>query len=257
MFADGASIALFFQGFFGQMMGYFTVVGLFYLFVWKWGAQRFKGLRIQATRRADRRQILFEVKNTIIVLVAGSPMMLLGSWLYSKGFIKLTMDANSIGIPMIALTFFGLILFNDLWFYCWHRLLHHPKLFRLVHSVHHKSVDVNPFTSYSFHWFEAFVLGAWVLPVALIVPVYIPMLGALSALGLANNVMAHTGYEFLPRWLMKVPVLKYMNTATFHSMHHTGSRGNFGLMTRLWDRLFGTELPDYEKTFVQRGAALK
>ena len=45
------------------------------------------------------------------------------------------------------------------------------------------------------------------------------------------------------------------NTATFHSLHHTRSRGNFGLHTRLWDRLFGTEIADYERVFVERGGA--
>jgi sterol desaturase/sphingolipid hydroxylase (fatty acid hydroxylase superfamily) len=77
-------------------------------------------------------------------------------------------------------------------------------------------------------------------------------LAALQVIGLANNVMAHLGYEFLPAWLLRVPLLRWTNTATFHSLHHTRSRGNFGLHTRLWDRLFGTEIADYERVFVER-----
>jgi Delta7-sterol 5-desaturase len=175
--------------------------------------------------------------------------------LYATGATKLTTDAATIGWPWIAATFVGLLIFNDAWFYCWHRLLHHPKLFRHVHAVHHKSVDVNPFTSYSFHWFEGLVLGAWALPVVLIVPIYLPLLGALHAIGLANNVMSHLGYEFLPGWLLKVPVLRWINTSTFHNLHHSAFKGNYGLMFRLWDRLLGTELPNYESTFIERGTA--
>ena len=39
------------------------------------------------------------------------------------------------------------------------------------------------------------------------------------------------------------------------SLHHTRHRGNFGLHSRIWDRLFGTEVPDYEEVFLARGSA--
>ena len=79
--------------------------------------------------------------------------------------------------------------------------------------------------------------------------------GVLQVVGLLNNVMSHLGYELLPRWVLRVPLLRFTNTATFHSLHHTRLRGNFGLHTRLWDRAFGTEVPDYEAVFLQRGEA--
>jgi sterol desaturase/sphingolipid hydroxylase (fatty acid hydroxylase superfamily) len=53
---------------------------------------------------------------------------------------------------------------------------------------------------------------------------------------------------------MRTPGLKWINTSTFHNMHHSQFSGNYGLMFRLWDRLLGTELPGYEAKFVQRGA---
>ncbi len=247
---------MFVQGFVGQTATYFAIVGLFYWVLWKWGAERFRGARIQAKRRVDRKQIAFETKNTLWVMLTSAPVTLAVSLLYASGATKLTTDAASIGWPTIAATLVALLVFNDAWFYGWHRLLHHPKLFRHVHAVHHKSVDVNPFSSYSFHWFEGFVLGAWVLPMVLVVPMFIPMLGVLHAIGLANNVMSHLGYEFFPRWLLRVPLLRWVNTSTFHNLHHTSFRGNYGLMFRFWDRMLGTELPNYESTFLARGAAL-
>jgi Delta7-sterol 5-desaturase len=256
MIQEASPILMFIQGFFAQAITYFAIVGAFYFLLWKWGAERFRGARIQAKRRADRKQITSEIKNTLIVLLVGSPLSLVVATLYASGSTKLTTDAATIGWPWIAVTFVGLLIFNDAWFYCWHRLLHHPKLFRHVHSVHHKSVDVNPFTSYSFHWFEGLVLGAWVLPVVLIVPIYLPLLGALHAIGLANNVMSHLGYEFFPRWLLRVPLLRWINTSTFHNLHHSSFQGNYGLMFRFWDRILGTELPNYELVFKERGAAL-
>jgi Delta7-sterol 5-desaturase len=250
-------LLMFAQGFVAQTASYFAIVGLVFLVFWKWGERRFRSSRIQAKRRVDGKQIAFEVKNTLLMLVISSPVTLIVSLLYASGHTQLTLDASKIGWPLIAVTFVGLLVFNDAWFYCWHRLLHHPKLFMRVHSVHHKSVDVNPFSSYSFHWFEGMVLGAWILPVALFVPIYLPMLGALHGIGLVNNIMSHLGYEFLPRWLLRVPLLRWINTSTFHNLHHTSSRGNYALMFRFWDRMLGTELPNYEATFLERGTAQK
>jgi sterol desaturase/sphingolipid hydroxylase (fatty acid hydroxylase superfamily) len=242
------------QGFAGQALGYFTVVGLLFLGVWHWGEPRFIGARIQARKRVDLRQIAFEIRHTVIVLLIGACTAVAISLLYAGGYTRLTGDASSIGWPVIAATFVALIVVNDAWFYFWHRLLHHPILFRYVHSVHHKSLDVNPFSSYSFHWIEGFILGAWVLPVVLLVPIYLPMLGVLQGIGLANNLMSHLGYEFLPRSLLRMPLLRWMNTATFHNLHHTAFNGNYGLMFRFWDRMLGTELDHYEQKFLERGA---
>lgn len=240
------------QGFVAQTLSYFAIVSLLYLLIWKWGAQRLESRRIQTRRRVDGKQIRFEIKNTLIMLLASSPMTLAVSMLYASGHTQLTLDASRIGWPWIAATFAGVLIFNDAWFYFWHRLLHHPKLFRYVHATHHKSVDVNPFSSYSFHWFEGFILGAWILPVALFVPIYIPMLAALHAIGLANNLMSHLGYELFPKALLRTPVLKWINTSTFHNMHHSSFNGNYGLMFRFWDRLLGTELKNYESAFRER-----
>jgi Delta7-sterol 5-desaturase len=257
MTPDAHPLLMFIQGFVFQACSYFAVVGVVFFLLWKLGEKRFRGARIQAKRRADGKQITFEVKNTLLMMAVSSPVTLAVSLLYASGQTQLTTDASALGWPAIVATFVALLVFNDAWFYAWHRLLHHPKLFRHVHAVHHKSVDVNPFSSYSFHWFEGLVLGAWILPVALVVPIYLPMLGMLHGIGLANNVMSHLGYELMPRWLLRVPLLRWINTSTFHNLHHTSFRGNYALMFRFWDRMLGTELPDYEATFLQRGAALR
>jgi sterol desaturase/sphingolipid hydroxylase (fatty acid hydroxylase superfamily) len=37
-----------------------------------------------------------------------------------------------------------------------------------------------------------------------------------------------------------------ITSTTYHSLHHSRYTGNFGLGTRVLDRLFRTEWPDYE-----------
>jgi sterol desaturase/sphingolipid hydroxylase (fatty acid hydroxylase superfamily) len=46
-----------------------------------------------------------------------------------------------------------------------------------------------------------------------------------------------------------------MNTSTFHNLHHTSLKGNYGLMTRMWDRLLDTEIEHYEATFHARAVS--
>lgn len=257
MIPPGNPLLMFLQAFVSQAAGYFAVAGLLYFLVWKLGERRFQPRRIQEKKRFNRRQLTFEVKNTLVTLAMGTTTAIAISLLYAKGWTKLTTDPRTLGWPTIVGSFVLLLVLNDAWFYGWHRLFHHPKLFRYIHVVHHKSVDVNPFSSYSFHVLEGFILGAWVIPTVLCVPMYLPMLGVLQVVGLANNMMSHLGYEFLPSWLLRVPVLRWMNSATFHSMHHAEFHGNYSLMFRWLDRLFGTELRNYEQTFTERAGSLK
>ena len=235
-----------------QAVGYFAVVTTLYLVVWRWGRERLREARIPAPSRVNAQQIRREAKNTLVTLVAGTASAGTVLGLHAAGLARLD-EGPASPARVIAWVAAGLFV-NDAWFYGWHRLLHHPKLFRHIHAVHHGSIDVNPFTSYSFHAAEAVLLGLWVVPAAVFLPVPVASLGALQVIGLANNVMAHLGYELLPRWLLRVPIRRWNNTSTFHSLHHNLSRGNYGLHTRLWDRVFGTELPEYERVFVERSA---
>ncbi len=238
------------QNFLTQAVGYVVVTGALYLLVWVLGARVLARRKIQQRRRSNRAQIVFELKNTLAVLLVGTGNAVAIVLLHQQGHTRLTTDIDVAGGPVVvALSLGALILLNDLWFYCWHRLMHTPKLFKHLHSVHHKSVDVSPFSSYSFHVVEGFILGGWVIPVFVFVPVYLPIVVALQGIGALNNLMSHLGYELLPRWLIRIPILNLSNTATFHNLHHTHYNRNFGLHTRLWDRMFGTELEGYAEIF--------
>lgn len=253
MALEGTPVTIFLRSFLGQGCAMGALLGTVYLLVWRLGARRLAGARIHTRRQADGRQIRSELRHGVVTLAIGALNATAVMLLYRAGYTRLSSDAGAFGAPAIALSVVALIVFNDGWFYLCHRVLHHPRLFRRVHVVHHRSVDVNPFTSFSFHAVEAILLSLWVVPVVLWVPLYLPVFGVAQVIGTANNVMSHLGYELLPRWLLRVPGLRWMNTATFHSLHHTTLRGNYGLFFRFWDRLLGTEVPGYEEAFLQRG----
>ncbi len=60
-------------------------------------------------------------------------------------------DVNDYGIPYLILSIFLHHAFDEFWTYWVHRWLHtYHKLYLKLHIVHHKSVDVTPFTGILF-----------------------------------------------------------------------------------------------------------
>ncbi len=138
---------------------------------------------------------------------------------------------------------------HDTYFYWTHRLIHHPKLFRLFHSVHHESHNPSPWAAYCVSPGEA-VIQAGIIPlVALTLPIHPVAFGLFWFLQVTIAVAGHTGYEFHAKWLMDSWLGKFFSTPTNHIQHHDSFKGNFGLYFNLWDRWMGTNHPDYEKRY--------
>jgi len=250
--APAEPVVALFRSTLGSIVGYFAVVGLLFLLVWVWGERRFAARRIQPVKRFDGRQLRHELLHTLITFVVGLASAGATVGLHAAGRTRLVDEVAPGDELALVAWVLGIIAFNDAWFYFWHRLLHTPWIFRHVHAVHHRSVDVNPFSSYSFHAVESMILGAWVVPAALLLPVPLPALIAVQGIGLANNVNSHLGYEFLPRFWVELPPFSWMSSSTYHNLHHQKYRGNYGLFFRFWDRLLGTEIPGYEGLFLAR-----
>jgi Delta7-sterol 5-desaturase len=65
------------------------------------------------------------------------------------------------------------------------------------------------------------------------------------------NVLGHCGYEMFPRWFVRSPLGRILNTSTHHAMHHETYRANFSLYFNVWDRLMGTNHARYDERFAQ------
>jgi sterol desaturase/sphingolipid hydroxylase (fatty acid hydroxylase superfamily) len=153
------------------------------------------------------------------------------------------------GWPWFWLSIACTILLHDAYFYWTHRLMHHPKLFRYFHRVHHLSHNPTPWASYAFSPLEA-VVQAGIFPLAAIVMPLHPIAFALfMGWQIMFNVAGHTGYEIYPRWLMDSWLRYILNTPTNHAMHHETLRGNYGIYFNIWDRLMGTNQANYEERF--------
>ena len=236
----------FLQSFVSQML----VITIVYILVWKVFAPKFKRFRIQPVKRAGSVQIRQEIKNSVIVVLAGlftTPIVLI---LQQMGYTKIYTDPSQYGLGYLIFNVVILWIIGDAWFYFAHRGLHHPALYRYIHAVHHQSLDVTPYTTLSFHFLEPLILSGWVYISIFLFPVSTLAIGINLAIGLLNNIKSHLGYEFYPRFFEKTP-LKYLVNSTHHNQHHTRYNGNYGLSLRFWDLFFGTEFDDYDRTVSQ------
>ena len=228
-------------------MNYLIIVAV-YLIVWKLLKNRLQNWRIQVKNRVDAKQIKSELINSLFTLTVSLVFIFVIYYLKDEGYTKIYTDINEYPKFFAYGGFFIFLIIDDTWFYWVHRLLHHPKIYKYVHKVHHNSIDVNPFTSLSFHWFETVALTSWIIPFSLFFPMYVPALGILQIWGFLDNIKSHVGYEFFPSWWNK-NFGKLMTSSTHHNMHHSKFTGNYGVHFRIWDKLLRTEFKDYEAEF--------
>ena len=138
------------------------------------------------------------------------------------------------------LSFFLMLFIHDTRFYLWHRVMHHPILFKYIHLVHHKSTNPSPWTAYAFHPFEA-IIEVGIHPLlAFTLPIYSPALGIFFIFQILYNVYGHLGFEINPKGFQWHWPGRWINTSVAHNLHHKEFDGNYGLYLLFWDRLMGT-----------------
>lgn len=141
------------------------------------------------------------------------------------------------------------LVIHDTYFYWMHRVLHHKKIYKYTHVVHHKSTNPSPWASYSFHILEAIAEGLVLVVIVFMLPMHVVSISLFTVFGLIINVYGHLGYEIAPKSFRNTVLFKFLNTSVHHNMHHSRFNGNYGLYFRFWDRLMKTEIPDYEKQY--------
>ena len=165
------------------------------------------------------------------------------------GLIDVYWDPAERGWGYFVFTVVALIVLHDAWFYWTHRLIHDPRLFRRFHRTHHKSHNPSPWTAYSFDVGEA-AINALFVPLALMLIPAAP-LAVFLFLGhmMLRNAVGHCGYELFPSTRGGRPMFDWMTSVTHHDLHHAQAGWNYGLYFTWWDRMMGTEHPQYHEKF--------
>jgi sterol desaturase/sphingolipid hydroxylase (fatty acid hydroxylase superfamily) len=83
----------------------------------------------------------------------------------------------------------------------------------------------------------------------LAVPLHWSVMVAFGLHQILRNAHGHAAVETLPRGFVRHWLGGRFTTTTHHHLHHETARGNYGLWFTWWDRLCGTERPDYQARF--------
>ena len=151
----------------------------------------------------------------------------------ANGYVSyISWEANPIWFLAI---FFAIPIWESFYFYVIHRALHIPVLYKYVHSVHHRNINVGPWSGMSMHPIEQFVfLGSVLIHV---------VIGAHPAhiifhlqYYFLTAITTHTGYQGL-----LVRDKNQLSLGTFHhQMHHRYFECNYGSLEIPWDKWFGS-----------------
>ena len=150
-------------------------------------------------------------------------------WLMANGYVPvITLASNPVWFVLWIVL---LPVWSAFHFYWVHRFLHVPFLYIRVHSLHHRNINIGPWSGFSMHPVEHVLYLSslcvhWVVashPIHLIFHVLYQGPGA---------AMTHTGYEDL---LIKDKRSLALGTF-YHTLHHRYFECNYGNQEMPWDR---------------------
>ncbi len=173
-------------------------------------------------------------------------------WTYANGYVPY-LDPREHPITFALILFLSPLWYN-FYFYWGHRILHTKFLYRAVHHVHHRNIEVGPWSGLSQHPIEHIVMYSSMLIHWLIGahPINMIFQGQSVTFG---SIMGHGGFEeIVVRDDLKISYGNY-----WHSLHHRFFECNYGEPIIPLDHLFGTNFdgtPEAREKMLARKRAM-
>jgi len=146
-----------------------------------------------------------------------------------------------------GLTFIATFVWTEVYHYLLHRAIHLRSL-HFIHREHHRSHITNTWTSISFSFYEEFFFAIGVIGGLSLVSQWLPVsmygIVAYYLLYFFTNTLGHSNLEVNAPGYMDTLLGKIFTTSAYHAMHHARYVKNYGLLTRIMDRLFDSEWAD-------------
>jgi sterol desaturase/sphingolipid hydroxylase (fatty acid hydroxylase superfamily) len=196
---------------------------------------------------ADRRREFFLSMQSAGVYLVGACFLI---WGMQHGIFHPYVETYGLAADLGLLAL--LLVLHDAYFYWAHRMMHHPRMFKLFHRAHHRSTTPTPWAAYSFAIPEAAVMFLFVLLWAFFIAAPGWVWFTWLNIQILRNVMGHAGVEVHPRWWLSSPLTRWICTTTHHDLHHSGGfKYNYGFYFTWWDKWMGTEHPGYAARFAE------
>ncbi len=230
---------------------YFVAAGLFFYVFQVKGKEKWYKKKVSDksySKRQHFNEIKWSVLSSSIFAIAGTVIL----YCWQQGWTTIYTTLSWFDIFYIPLSLVIVLFLHETYYYWMHKWMHHPMIFKHVHKVHHNSMVASPWTSFSFHPFEA-IVEAVILPVVLlIVPLHPVTILVYLVIMTISSVINHLDIEIYPKKLLHHFLGKWLIGATHHSLHHTDFRVNYGLYFTCWDRWMHTEHKHFSEIFEQK-----
>ena len=201
--------------------------------------------------RLGKAKATYEAKDTATSLAMGLGSTIVGGFTAAAiagVSIWVWQNHRILEIPMTAWWAWVAVFFlEDMTYYWFHRIAHERRFWWASHVNHHSSQHYNLATALRQTW-TGEVAGTWLLWLPLALIGFPPaMIAIQKGISLVYQYWVHTeAINKLPRWFEAV-----MNTPSHHRVHHARNPryldANYAGILIIWDRLFGTFIPEDEK----------
>jgi len=177
--------------------------------------------------------------STIVGTLTGAAIFSVSLWVYQYRLFDIGMTA--------IWAWLAIFLLEDLTYYWFHRLSHERRFWWASHVNHHSSQHYNLATALRQTWTGG-LAGTWLLWLPLTLIGFPPaMIAIQKGISLVYQYWIHTeAIRQMPRWFEAV-----FNTPSHHRVHHARNPryldANYAGILIIWDRLFGTFIPEDEK----------
>ena len=195
-------------------------------------ARRFEPFRIsmkESMKVPDRERIQNIAFISVLSLLAVFGMTY---FIYPYAFYAQAASAGRMAYEILAI-----LLVYDFAYYWLHRGMHHKKVMKYVHAVHHQVHNPTAMESFYLHPVELFaglallIACTWVLG-----PVSFYSFAVVFFIHSTLNITVHSGLTSKRWWLFPVDHLTKK-----HYIHHAGNYdNNYASLTPFWDMMFGT-----------------
>ena len=230
---------------------YFLIAGIFYGVFYAWFPKQWQQRKISNRnykKHQFRKEVGWSAVTALLFAVTGAVTFLL----WQKGSTKLYFDAADHSLWWLPLSLVIALALHETYYYWLHRWMHHPKVFRLVHKVHHDSNITSPWTAFSFHPIEGFFQALFLPALLLTIPIHLYVLIIQLMIMTFSSVINHLDIELYPKNFHKHFLGKWLIGATHHSLHHKQFKYNYGLYFTFWDKWKKTESPLYDRLFEEK-----
>ena len=200
--------------------------------VWAFHAKRYRGRRIEPnwTMKVPRAARMRNVVTSSVLSLAA----VLGS---TYGLYGLLVHDRPTPLWQGALQVVGILVIYDFVYYFMHRAMHHKKLMRFVHGVHHRARNPSALESFYLHPIEL-LAGLFLLIGSTLVvgPVHVHAFVVAFFVYSTLNILIHSGVVFGGPLLGPIDFL----TRKHHVHHWNDFSKNYSSLTPLPDLLFGS-----------------